>query len=204
MKPFALFLYTGALLAQTQISALQVRWQQVDFSACGGTKPRGTSIKIAQIRRPPELRYELAKPAPLPSTMRGPSSPDIPPTSARQFLITPDCWPADLWRAYQAVITTQCIRCHGDDVRLGDVSGVGNLDLRTKASTLKGGNRGPAFRPGDPWGSLLFWYVVPMSAEERSKSPTDTPLEMPPFSALTTADIETIRAWIANGAPEVF
>ena len=70
---------------------------------------------------------------------------------------------------------------------------MGNLDLRTRVSLLKGGDNGPALVPGNPEKSLL------MKAIRYS----DENLQMPPkgkkLNAEQIADFET---WVKMGAPD--
>lgn len=164
------------MLAQTIVAPSQIPWRQVDLGNCAPfpTAP-GTRVKLGQLR------------SPQPAT---------------------DCWPVDLSRQAFSVINSNCTRCHGNDLVPGKVGGVGNLDLRSRAAMIRGGNRGPAMRPGntrlDGSGSLILWFVTPRTGPERSVSPVDEPLSMPPYPfELTPADIEAIRAWISAGAPEV-
>jgi mono/diheme cytochrome c family protein len=73
----------------------------------------------------------------------------------------------------------KCWRCHGDKLRKAD------LDLRTPAGLLKGGESGPAIVPGKPAESLLYEKVhggtMPPARKDR----------------LSEAEVETIRRWIA-------
>ncbi|HBL43299.1 MAG TPA: hypothetical protein DDZ90_07885, partial [Planctomycetaceae bacterium] len=72
-----------------------------------------------------------------------------------------------------------------------------SLDLRTKASILKGGKSGPAIKPGDPSGSLLIKRIHAG--------------EMPPPRKLVSASVkpmqdnerELLSQWIALKLPEV-
>jgi hypothetical protein len=63
------------------------------------------------------------------------------------------------------------------------------LDLSTREGALKGGQRGPALVPGNAVSSRLY------EAVRRT-----TPLAMPPTKALSSAEIETLREWIDEGA----
>lgn len=89
------------------------------------------------------------------------------------------------------IFNLRCTVCHG--LRLQE----GGLDLRTKASMLKGGKSGPAIVLGKPKESLILKRIHA--------------LEMPPRKKLVdfgvrpieTPEIETITQWIARGAPEV-
>ena len=88
------------------------------------------------------------------------------------------------------ILHVRCLICHG---RRTQEAG---LDLRTRASILKGGKSGPAMVPGKPEESLLLQRI---QAEE-----------MPPpkdFSRycvrpVTSPELEKLRRWIADGAPE--
>src|SRR5262245_17738428 len=78
---------------------------------------------------------------------------------------------------------TKCFRCHGEKGRKAD------LDLRTPAGILQGGESGPVIVPGNP-----------------QKSPLDEKLrsgKMPPGKKdrLSQAQVDTIRRWITAGAP---
>lgn len=80
------------------------------------------------------------------------------------------------------ILTARCLNCHGE----GEPEA--NLNLRSKVSMLKGGDSGPAIRPGGPGYGPLYDQV-------RGDA-------MPPGKMkLTAEEKETIRAWIANGAP---
>ena len=86
-------------------------------------------------------------------------------------------------RSAKRILDTHCLACHGK-ARMSD------LDLRTHASALKGGTRGPAVVPGNSSSSLLF-KAVSGSSEFR----------MPPGSAgIPASDVETLKKWIDNGA----
>lgn len=73
--------------------------------------------------------------------------------------------------------------CHGETIKQSD------LDLRTHESILRGGMTGPAVTPGNVDDSVL-WQMVS----------GDSPA-MPPGGKLLAAELETIRKWIAEGAP---
>jgi hypothetical protein len=81
------------------------------------------------------------------------------------------------------IFQARCLRCHGADKQKAD------LDLRTKAGLLKGGETGPAMTPGDARGSML-WEKI-------------TADKMPPGKEkLTAAQKAIIRAWIDGGAKD--
>jgi len=83
-----------------------------------------------------------------------------------------------------APILARCVECHGERrQRRG-------LRLDTRAGAVRGGRSGPALVPGDPDGSLLLQRVAGIGKR------------MPPTGpALTAAEIATLRAWVAAGAP---
>jgi mono/diheme cytochrome c family protein len=82
----------------------------------------------------------------------------------------------------QPLLQARCVRCHGAKSRKAD------LDLRTLAGMLKGGESGPAVVHGKPEESPLYEKVhagaMPPGKKDR----------------LSPADVETIRRWIAGGS----
>lgn len=105
------------------------------------------------------------------------------------------------------LVQERCARCHGADLRPGDVAGVGGLDLRTRASMLAGGNRGPALVPGNPEASLLWrfaskpqWPNLTPEQELANETSNEDAVAMPPFHPLPVDQLEVIRQWITDGA----
>jgi mono/diheme cytochrome c family protein len=84
-------------------------------------------------------------------------------------------------RAY-GILETHCVTCHG-------IAKASGLDLRTRASLLAGGTRGPA----------VIAFNVEKSLAIRLVAHEETP-SMPPGKTLAPADIDTLRRWIAAGA----
>jgi hypothetical protein len=78
-----------------------------------------------------------------------------------------------------ALFATKCGACHGSALQQKD------LDLSTYASTLQGGEGGPAILPGDSAGSLL----VQVQNEQH-------------FTTFSGDELEVIVNWIDAGAPE--
>ena len=80
------------------------------------------------------------------------------------------------------LLEARCVRCHGEKVRKAD------LDLRSAAGVLKGGESGAAVVAGKPDKSLLYEKVHEG--------------EMPPEEGkrLRESEVEMIRRWIADGA----
>ncbi len=56
-------------------------------------------------------------------------------------------------RQASEILAQNCLPCHGAAMQMS------GLDLRTRDSILKGGNRGPSLVPGAPQQSRLFNYV---------------------------------------------
>jgi mono/diheme cytochrome c family protein len=87
---------------------------------------------------------------------------------------------ADFFRQQvEPILVGRCLECHGSDRK-------GELDLRTMATALKGGESGAAIEPGKPDDSLLYAYV---SSEE-----------MPPKKPLSNDQIAVLKQWIEQGA----
>src|SRR5262245_54448695 len=82
------------------------------------------------------------------------------------------------------ILDAKCVKCHNS----GKTRKYADLDLSTPAGILKGGESGPAVVAGKPEKSLLY--------EKVHKG------EMPPGKkdAVTQAEGETLRRWIADGA----
>ncbi len=86
--------------------------------------------------------------------------------------------------AAAGILARNCSSCHGALKTSG-------LDLRTRASILKGGERGSALIPRDSSRSRLYHYV----------SGKDKEIHMPPAGPLSPGDIAILKRWIDAGAP---
>lgn len=89
------------------------------------------------------------------------------------------------------MLQRSCVGCHGGETPKG------NFRVETVASLLRGGQSGdPAIIPGRPDASPLLRYVTDQVED----------MEMPPlgrrakYPALSEAEINTLKAWIADGA----
>ncbi|MBC7820904.1 MAG: DUF1549 domain-containing protein, partial [Planctomycetaceae bacterium] len=88
------------------------------------------------------------------------------------------------------LLAEKCWACHGDDAKQLK----GELDLKTRAATLKGGeSERPAIIPGKPEESPL-WLAITRKSDDWSAMP---PKEN---DKLTPPQIEILRRWIAEGA----
>jgi hypothetical protein len=83
------------------------------------------------------------------------------------------------------ILEKKCFQCHGDALKMG------NLDLRTRESILKGGDKGPALAPGNADRSLLIHRVTGKVAPK---------MPMAPMPALTEREVAVLRDWINQGA----
>jgi hypothetical protein len=82
----------------------------------------------------------------------------------------------------QPLLQAKCVRCHGEKLRRA------NLDLRTLAAILEGGESGPAVVPGKPDDSPLYENVHSGAMPPNKKD------------ALSKAEVATLRRWIEGGA----
>lgn len=93
----------------------------------------------------------------------------------------------DFAKEVQPVLAAKCLKCHGEN------DPKGNLDLRSKAGMLAGGDSGPAIDAKETAKSLLLQRIVAG--------------EMPPKESpkLTPEEAAVLKAWIEAGAvaPEV-
>jgi nitrate/TMAO reductase-like tetraheme cytochrome c subunit len=78
------------------------------------------------------------------------------------------------------LFTLRCGSCHGED-------GIKGLNFTTYESMMAGSSSGPVIIPGDPENSLVIQKMTASS---------------PHFSQFTPLELEIIKDWISNGAPE--
>ncbi len=101
----------------------------------------------------------------------------------------PDPSGSDFFEAkIRPVLVEHCYSCHSVEAA-GKKKLKGDLQLDTKASTLRGGETGPALVPGKPAESLLIKAI-------RGKEVAP----MPPKGKLSAAVIADFEAWIKAGA----
>ena len=97
----------------------------------------------------------------------------VAPSWADDVLYSRDVWP---------ILRRQCWSCHS-----GSMS-EGKLRLETEAQLRAGGASGPIIVPGKPDESLLIGMI-------EGEQP-----EMPPERPLSTAQVDVLRRWVAQGA----
>lgn len=90
----------------------------------------------------------------------------------------------DFARDVQPILHARCSGCHGISQQQA------SLSVMTRAAIIKGGQSGPAVIPGEGDRSLLLLRI-------RGEGGPRMPLTGP---ALTAAEIDVIRNWIAQGA----
>src|SRR5260370_40351807 len=78
-----------------------------------------------------------------------------------------------------AILQQRCLSCHGEKTAMSD------LRLTDRGQALRGGNRGPAIKPGQANDSLLFQAVSHIGK-----------VTMPPGPKITNEEIETLRTCI--------
>src|SRR5579859_316259 len=91
--------------------------------------------------------------------------------------------PVSFTKDIEPVLQGSCWKCHGSAIQLS------KLDLRTRESALKGGEKGPAIVPGKAEESKFYRLVAGL------EKPT-----MPMDGKLTADQIGIIKAWIDQGA----
>lgn len=87
------------------------------------------------------------------------------------------------------IMYLRCTVCHG--LRRQE----GGVDLRTRASMLKGGKSGPAIVPGHPDQSLILKRI------QSGEMPPKKELMDVSIKVITPSETEKISQWIAAGAP---
>ena len=89
---------------------------------------------------------------------------------------------ASFSRDIQPILSENCVSCHG---------GSGDLWLDSYERALAESSGGPVIVPGQPQESELYLRIT---GESKPQMPLNA-------SALSDDDIEAIRAWISEGAP---
>ncbi|MCA9262545.1 MAG: PSD1 domain-containing protein, partial [Planctomycetales bacterium] len=94
----------------------------------------------------------------------------------------------DFGRDVRPILSSHCITCHGPDAaeRQGEL----RLDLERHAKDPDSA----AIVPGDPAASSVWQRITSTDADQRMPPPESK-------DELTRAEIETLREWIADGAP---
>ena len=83
----------------------------------------------------------------------------------------------------QPILERSCLSCHGEAMQMGQ------LDLRTRESAMRGGAHGPVLLPSNAEQSRLYRMVAGL--EQPS---------MPMNGTLDARDVATLKAWIDQGA----
>ncbi|HTM52057.1 MAG TPA: PSD1 and planctomycete cytochrome C domain-containing protein [Bryobacteraceae bacterium] len=91
--------------------------------------------------------------------------------------------PVSFQKDIQPVLESSCLKCHGSAIQLS------KLDLRTRETALKGGEKGPAIVPGKAEESKLYRLVAGL---EKPAMPMD--------GKLSADQIAAIKEWINQGA----
>jgi len=99
---------------------------------------------------------------------------------------SPSAAAPDFVREVQPILAASCVRCHGAAKQKG------RLRLDTRDGLLAGGEYGPVVSPGRPLDSPLYTNLVEKDPIHRMPQESDP---------LPAAEIDTLRRWIAAGAP---
>lgn len=97
--------------------------------------------------------------------------------------------PADLEffeKEIRPLLVEHCLACHSPEKKVR-----GGLRLDHSEGWLKGGDSGPAVKPGDPEASLLIDAI----------RYTNDDMQMPPKGKLSAENIALLEDWIKRGAP---
>ncbi len=132
-----------------------------------------------RVARPPARRLGISLLALVPLTFSARAQ--VAPAEA-EALFARRVWP---------MIQDKCLPCHGKD----EEKIKGGLDLRTLAGAREGGDSfKPAFKAGDPATSPLHLAITRASEDFEPMPPKEN-------DALSAAQIDYVRDWIAAGAP---
>lgn len=78
----------------------------------------------------------------------------------------------------ESILVNRCLECHAEKLE-------GELDLRTRATALKGSESGVVLVPGEPLKSKLYEMIY----NEK----------MPPKHPLTDSEVDVLKKWIEDG-----
>ena len=112
--------------------------------------------------------------------------------SSAELADKPDSRPEVTQHEIVPLMLLRCTACHGLRRQEGD------LDLRTKASMLKGGKSGPAIVLGKPEESLVLKMI------HSGKMPPRDRLVDVGVKPIAESETERLAKWIELGAPEVY
>ncbi|MCU0866591.1 MAG: PSD1 and planctomycete cytochrome C domain-containing protein [Planctomycetes bacterium] len=96
----------------------------------------------------------------------------------------------DFSRQVQPILAQHCYTCHGPD----DKKRKADLRLDRRADAFAARDGGAAFVAGDPDASLALRHITSTDPDERMPPPDAG-------EALKPAEVATLRAWLAAGAP---
>src|SRR5437868_5772547 len=83
------------------------------------------------------------------------------------------------------ILEKNCFQCHGESLKMA------NLDLRTRAAMLKGGDKGPAVVPGKSVDSPIYKRVAGLAQPK---------MPMAPVPPLSEREVVVLKDWIDQGA----
>ena len=86
------------------------------------------------------------------------------------------------------VLVERCYECHS--LEAGKQKG--GLRMDTREALAKGGDGGPALKPGDPDQSLIIEAVRYHNQD----------MQMPPKGAIPKAEVAVLEQWVKRGAPD--
>ena len=96
--------------------------------------------------------------------------------------------PAEFFRVQiLPILKSRCYECHSQEHELE-----GDLALDSKAGWEKGGESGPAIKPGDLKNSLMIQAIRHLNADTA----------MPPKKKLPSIEIALLETWVLLGAPD--
>ncbi len=86
------------------------------------------------------------------------------------------------------ILLGKCAECHGGQLQEG------KLDIRSLETLLRGGDSGPAIRPGNPAESLFLQRI------ENGEMPPKSKLAKYSVKPVSAAELKKLQQWVAEGA----
>ncbi len=130
-------------------------------------------------------QQQSSEPAPTDTNGKAPSTTAQTPNSTEGTNTTPPAGTTVAYSDVQNLFTQKCANCHGIKGKKG------GIDLTSYENAMKGGEKGPIIKPGDPEGSVIIMALKGEGGHKR----------MPMMAAPLPADqIQMVADWIKAGA----
>jgi uncharacterized membrane protein/mono/diheme cytochrome c family protein len=160
-------------------------WNQTDAAVSRVAVTARAAVPDSAPRpiKPAAAPAASAAATPAPAATAAPAAGPEPPVAP---VVAHQAASVDFARDVKPILEATCVECHGPDKVKA------RLRMDSVEALQKGGKSGALLKAGDPENSLIMRRVLGLDGEDQM------PLDKDP---LTEAQIDTLRRWIAAGAP---